>query len=203
MPGRGLARCDRGHSFSFSRRAMPRRDSAESTGAFLPLSAIAQRVGLKRIHGLLSVIRRGRKRSDPTLEMMALVVGQRHGDRIFVLADKLSVFTGSLAGEGPSRALHHNCFTGPRDMNRLGWDAVKLRERALDGFVVDVGLIHFASLNLEYALSLAACTHKIANCDSDLVKVCFGSLRGLSFGISIEGQPRRHRGLPRLRTLVG
>jgi hypothetical protein len=69
---------------------------------------------------------------------MALVVGQRHGDRILVLADKLSVFTGSLAGEGPSRALHHNCFTGPRDMNRLGWDAVKLRERALDGFATNI-----------------------------------------------------------------
>jgi hypothetical protein len=27
-------------------------------------------------------------------------------------------------------------------MNRLGWNAVKLRERALDGFAVDVTLIH-------------------------------------------------------------
>ena len=29
-------------------------------------------------------------------------------------------------------------------MNRLGWNAVKLRKRALDGFAVDVGLIHLS-----------------------------------------------------------
>jgi hypothetical protein len=74
--------------------------------------------------------------------MVALVVAQCDGDRIFVFADKLSVFTGSLAGEGPSRAVHRDCFTCPRDMNRLGWNAVKLHKRALDGFAVDVGLIH-------------------------------------------------------------
>ena len=74
--------------------------------------------------------------------MIALVVGQCDGDRIFVLADKFIVFTGSFAGEGPSRAVHRDRFTGPRDMNRLGWNAVKLRKRALDGFAVDVGLIH-------------------------------------------------------------
>jgi hypothetical protein len=38
--------------------------------------------------------------------------------------------------------MRRNHFTGPRDMNRLGWDAVKLRERALDGFAIDLGLIH-------------------------------------------------------------
>ena len=73
--------------------------------------------------------------------MIALVVGQCDGDRIFVLADKFIVFTGIFAGEGPSRAVHRDRFTGPRDMNRLGWNAVKLRKRALDGFAVDVGLI--------------------------------------------------------------
>ena len=76
--------------------------------------------------------------------MIALLVGRYDGDRIFVLPDKLSGFTGSLAGEGPSRALHRDRFTGPRDMNRPGWNTVKLGEHALDGFAVDVGLIHLS-----------------------------------------------------------
>ena len=29
-------------------------------------------------------------------------------------------------------------------MNRLGWNTVKLGEHALDGFAVDVGLIHLS-----------------------------------------------------------
>ena len=46
-------------------------------------------------------------------------------------------------GEGHSCAPHRDAFAIPRDIDRLGWNAVKLRERVLDGFAVVVGFDSF------------------------------------------------------------
>ena len=74
--------------------------------------------------------------------MVALIVGQ-----VTVTGSSPSLTnswsSAPLMGEGHSCALHRDAFAVPRDIDRLGWNAVKLRERALDGFAVDVGLIHF------------------------------------------------------------
>ena len=87
------------------------------------------------------VVKRG-KNSDPALEMIALILGQCDGDGVFALADKFVVVVAGLMGEGHSCALHRDAFAIPRDIDRLGRNAVKLRERALDSFAVDVDLIH-------------------------------------------------------------
>ena len=76
-------------------------------------------------------------------EVAALILGQCDGDRVFAFADKLVVVVAGLMGEGHSCALNPDAFVIPRDIDRLGWNAVKLRERALDNFALDVGLIHF------------------------------------------------------------
>ena len=48
-------------------------------------------------------------------------------------------------GEDQSCALHRDAFTIPHNIDRLGWNAIELRERALDGFSIDVSLVHFLS----------------------------------------------------------
>ena len=75
--------------------------------------------------------------------MIALILGQCDGDGVFALADKFVVVVAGLMGEGHSCALHRDAFAIPRDIDRLGWNAVQLRERALDGFAVNVSLIYF------------------------------------------------------------
>jgi hypothetical protein len=67
----------------------------------------------------------------------ALILGQCDVDGVF--ADKFVVVVAGVMGEGHSCALHRDAFAVPRDIDRLGWNAVKLRERALDSFAVDVG----------------------------------------------------------------
>jgi hypothetical protein len=78
------------------------------------------------------------QKSDPALEMVALIVCQCDGDRVFVLANKLIVVATDLMGKGLSCAPNRDAFTIPQDIDCLGSNAVKLRE-----FSVDVGLIHF------------------------------------------------------------
>jgi hypothetical protein len=70
-----------------------------------------------------------------------LILVQCDGDGVFALADKFVVVVAGLMGERHSCALHRDAFAVTRDIDPLGWNAVKLRERALDSFAVDVGLI--------------------------------------------------------------
>jgi hypothetical protein len=49
-----------------------------------------------------------------------------------------------LMGEDHSCALHRDAFAIPHHIDRLGRNAIELRERALDGLAVDVTLIHFS-----------------------------------------------------------
>jgi hypothetical protein len=50
-------------------------------------------------------------------------------------------------GEDHSCAPHRDAFAIPHDIDRLGWNAIELRERALDGSSVDVGLISFSEFS--------------------------------------------------------
>jgi hypothetical protein len=54
------------------------------------------------------------------LEMVAFIVGQCDGDRIFVLAHKLVVVAATLMGEGFSCAPHRDAFAVARNIDRLG-----------------------------------------------------------------------------------
>jgi hypothetical protein len=58
----------------------------------------------------------------------------------------LVVVGAGLMGEDHSGAPNRDAFAIPHDIDRLGRNAIELREGALDGSAVDVGLIHFPSL---------------------------------------------------------
>ena len=79
--------------------------------------------------------------------MAPLILGQCDGDRVFAFADELVVVGAGLMGEDHSCAPHRDAFAIPHDIDRLGWNAIELRERALDGSSVDVGLISFSEFS--------------------------------------------------------
>jgi len=79
--------------------------------------------------------------------MIALIIGQCDGDGVFAFADKLVVIVAGSMSEDHSCALYRDTFAIPHDIDRLGWNAIELRERALDGSSVDVGLISFSEFS--------------------------------------------------------
>jgi hypothetical protein len=86
--------------------------------------------------------------------MIALIVSQCDGDGIFAFADKLAIVVAGLMGEDHSCALHRDAFAIPHHIDRVSWNAIELRKRALDGFSVDVGLIHLRAAITELMLCL-------------------------------------------------
>jgi hypothetical protein len=84
--------------------------------------------------------------SDGLLEPVALVVSQRDGDRIFIVANKLIEGTVGLAAERFAGATYRDpfAFAGPRDLDLVGRNAVELCNGALYRMVVDVSPVHSA-----------------------------------------------------------